>query len=96
MADQPTLNERLIAATQQLAGKPSAPQAKATANKTLAALRAVVELHKPQNTYISGGPTGRPLCFGCDFDGYDGEHPEWPCRTIEAIAGELQLEDHRA
>ncbi len=55
----------------------------------LEALFAVLKLHKPQDTYPSGGPTGRLLCFGCDIDGYDAEHPEWPCRTVGTIAARL-------
>ena len=52
-----------------------------------AALRAVVELHKPQgnfgDTYIDGKPT-HPYCPECiDPDVY-------PCPTIQAIEKELQ------
>ena len=25
-------------------------------------------------------------CAGCDFTGYEAERPEWPCRTVEAVA----------
>ena len=25
-------------------------------------------------------------CPGCDFDGYEGEAPSWPCRTVVAVA----------
>lgn len=27
-----------------------------------------------------------PECHGDDFSGYDGERPEWPCRTVLALA----------
>lgn len=48
-------------------------------------LRAVVELHAPQwGSWWT--------CAGCDFDGYDGEPPAWPCRTAEAVAEALGVE----
>lgn len=25
-------------------------------------------------------------CEGCDFSGWEGESPEWPCRTVDLIA----------
>lgn len=25
-------------------------------------------------------------CPGCDFGGYEGEPPDWPCRTVRALA----------
>ncbi|MFJ1765050.1 hypothetical protein ACIOD2_32315 [Amycolatopsis sp. NPDC088138] len=34
--------------------------------------QAVAELHSPDD---------RRECGGCDFDGYEAERPEWPCRT---------------
>jgi len=27
-----------------------------------------------------------PECLGCDYGGYEGEPPVWPCRTVELIA----------
>lgn len=27
-----------------------------------------------------------PKCDGCDMDGYECERPEWPCRTVRAVA----------
>lgn len=30
--------------------------------------------------------TARDECSGCDYSGYESEPPEWPCRTIEALA----------
>ena len=39
--------------------------------------RAVLDLH-------SADPANE--CRGCDFAGYEGEPPPWPCRTVEAIA----------
>ncbi|MDF1705031.1 MAG: hypothetical protein P1U38_09680 [Aeromicrobium sp.] len=42
--------------------------------------RAVLDLHAPVSYY------SRLVCQGCDADGYDTEHPEWPCRTIETLA----------
>lgn len=28
----------------------------------------------------------RGECLGCDSSGYEAERPEWPCRTVDAIA----------
>lgn len=44
-------------------------------------LRQVVELHGPTNPSSLGWE-----CEGCDFDGYEAERPQWPCRTTELIA----------
>jgi len=33
----------------------------------------LLELHHPNER---GG------CDGCDMDGYECDHPEWPCRTV--------------
>ena len=43
--------------------------------------RRILDLHAPD---LEAGWT--PQCPGCDFGGYDGEPPEWPCRTIVALA----------
>lgn len=43
--------------------------------------RAVLDLHKAE----------RGWCEGDDFGGYDGERPEWPCRTVEAVAAALGI-----
>jgi len=57
------------------------------------ATRAVLELHKPQLFYLSGGSVGRtPLCFGCEINGYDAEHAEFPCETVRAIARALDVQ----
>lgn len=53
------------------------------------AARAVLELHKPQDVYPSGRPTGQTLCFGCDVEGFGAEHPEWPCSTVKVIGAAL-------
>ena len=43
--------------------------------------RKVAELHSPDEF------DGRfRQCQGCDYDGYDGERPAWPCRTWDLIA----------
>lgn len=41
----------------------------------------VVQLHQPVATTSYSAPE----CDGCDFSGYDGERPDWPCRTIQLI-----------
>jgi hypothetical protein len=41
--------------------------------------RAVLRLHGRQGDFY-------PTCEGCDFAGYEGEAPGWPCRTVDAIA----------
>jgi len=43
--------------------------------------RRVLDLHRPDesSTWVT--------CAGCDWSGYDGEAPEWPCRTVREIAG---------
>lgn len=55
----------------------------------VAAVRAVVELHKPEPTHP--GPLSTLVCHGCELDGYDAEHPPWPCWTITAIAEALGI-----
>lgn len=40
---------------------------------------AMLKLHSPTQVAY-------PECTGCDFSGYEGEPPEWPCRTIIATA----------
>src|SRR6478752_1978539 len=35
----------------------------------------VLQLHKKDGSY----------CEGCDYGGYEGEPPEWPCRTVLLI-----------
>lgn len=79
MADQ-TLHTRLLA---ELAGfEDSDPPDRA--------LRAVVALHAPQETF-PGSTTriGYTACCGCDVEGYEWEYPEWPCSTIRTIAEAL-------
>jgi len=51
-------------------------------NKSFSALRAVVELHKPQDITLPNGEWGAN-CIECD--GYD-----YPCPTIQAIEKELK------
>lgn len=43
--------------------------------------RAVLDLHKRDDGQ----------CVGCDWSGYEGEPPGWPCRTVEAVAGVLDI-----
>lgn len=60
------------------------------ARQALAALtdplaRAVLDLHHEQGMYRESGYPW-PTCDGCDMDGYEAEPPEWPCRTVQAVA----------
>jgi hypothetical protein len=41
--------------------------------------RAILDLHTPS-------PYDHPECQGCDVEGYEGEQPEWPCRTVRLVA----------
>lgn len=50
--------------------------------------RAVLDLHGP----VFEGYQNTALCRGCDSDGWDSEDPEWPCRTVQVIAGAYGLE----
>lgn len=87
MNEAADLHTRLLAATEPLmAGERYSVE---RLSGPVAALRAVVELHAPQDTYPSGGSTGRPLCFGCDLGLHADDHADWPCATIEAIAEHL-------
>ena len=41
----------------------------------------MLDLHSQQpNRYGFG------TCEGCDFSGYEGDPPDWPCRTVALIA----------
>lgn len=51
------------------------------------ALRAVVELHGPR---LDLGIWWQ--CRGCEFGGYDGEPPVWPCGTVTLIAEQLGVD----
>lgn len=42
---------------------------------------AIVALHKPTRAV-----SDYPECDGCEYGGYDGDRPEWPCRTILTLA----------
>lgn len=60
----------------------------ATARTALTALddplaRLVLHLHSENE---------RGECDGCDFDGYEAERPDWPCRTVEVIAAHHGIE----
>lgn len=46
---------------------------------TSPAFALIVALHWPNDVE-------RPVCAGCDIDGYEAEEPEWPCRTIRVVA----------
>lgn len=48
--------------------------------------KSLVALHGPVAEY------GHDICEGCDYSGYEGEPPEWPCRTIETIANHYRIE----
>jgi hypothetical protein len=45
----------------------------------------VLELHKPA---IEGGYRE---CMGCDYSGYEGEPPTYPCRTVQALEEHYSL-----
>lgn len=45
--------------------------------------RAVLDLHSEDE---------RGTCKGCDFDGYEAERPNWPCRTVEVVAAQYGIE----
>ena len=47
--------------------------------------RLVLELHSPSDG-------AWPRCQGCEFGGYEAEEPEWPCSTVQAIAGHFEIE----
>ena len=51
--------------------------------QTIAALRAVVELHKPRQFELMSGD----WCSGCTLDD---DSERYPCRTIQVIEKELQ------
>ena len=40
--------------------------------------------HRDDNRYT-------PQCRGCDWSGYEGEPPDWPCRTVDVIAEHLGI-----
>jgi hypothetical protein len=43
------------------------------------AMEALRTLHEPVEHY------DELLCKGCDFAGWEGEPPRWPCRTAELV-----------
>lgn len=47
---------------------------------------AVLELHKPQPATITFEGDDEHVCKSDGADGFDWDHPSWPCRTIEVIA----------
>lgn len=49
--------------------------------KATGPVKAIVELHSVDKY---------DECQGCDFGGYEGDKPGWPCRTIDLIAEELR------
>lgn len=42
---------------------------------------AILGLHAPDTEGQWASP-----CPGCDYSGYEGEPPEWPCRTVRLVA----------
>lgn len=52
-------------------------------NTATGIVKAIVELHSTDAKWMDE-------CNGCDFGGYEGDKPAWPCRTIELIAEELK------
>jgi hypothetical protein len=50
-------------------------------------VREIVELHGPKPYHVrTDGSVAWWECRGCEFSGYDGEPPVWPCETTELIA----------
>jgi len=47
--------------------------------------RAVLDLHSSETIEA-------PRCDGCDIEGYECERPEWPCRTVQAVAGHYGID----
>lgn len=47
--------------------------------------RAILDLHHADEVEF-------PKCKGCDFGGYEAEEPEWPCRTVQAVAAQHGIE----
>lgn len=61
---------------------------RAAAPKTIAALRAVLDLH-PQIPGLVG--SGTAFCLTCWLPGEDRMEPTpWPCRTVQAITSALE------
>jgi hypothetical protein len=50
--------------------------------------RAVLDLHSELP-----GMAGWSDCEGCDFAGYDGDAPDWPCRTVRLIADRFHIKE---
>ncbi|WP_395109798.1 hypothetical protein [Actinomadura sp. SCN-SB] len=53
-----------------------------------AARRALAEISDPLTRAILDlhAEDERHECAGDDFDGYESERPDWPCRTVEVVA----------
>jgi acyl-CoA reductase-like NAD-dependent aldehyde dehydrogenase len=49
-------------------------------------LRAVLVLHQPGFLYDTGSLA---ICEGCDYGGWEGDSPSWPCRTYTLIRDAL-------
>jgi hypothetical protein len=60
---------------------------------TAAAATAVLLLHAPVRTYPKLASEDHH-CPGDDFGGYDGEAPDWPCRTVQDIAAAFGVALH--
>ncbi|OKI47292.1 hypothetical protein [Micromonospora sp. CB01531] len=77
------------------ARRPPAYRALLAATDGLA--REMVELHRPEPDIVHGNDVRRWRCAGCDAEGCDWEHPEWPCRTSQLAAERADVslrEDH--
>lgn len=57
-----------------------------------AALRAVLDLHKPVPATASDGRVMWLDCKGCDPGAHAESDAMWPCTTVETIARELNIE----
>lgn len=53
--------------------------------------RMVLDLHARDEARYGTRDLG--CCEGCDVDGYEGEQPSWPCRTVVLIGNHFGIEE---
>ena len=56
--------------------------------------RMVLDLHQRglYETALATYPQSNWVCFGCDIEGYEADHPTWPCTTTRLIAQHYGIE----